>query len=490
MRCDNQSSTATDIDDESLASLRALLQNEVHPIYSCGRTYVSTLTKRTAHLDSLGVELSSNNDNDGSNVDAEVASTNKSASHDGENSNARDDIEEKISTSSIAKITLATHNQHPDILLQWRAQMIAYYFEFTGNNSNTALVALSYLDAYSMSVLYPEEFARINGENNNVEYDFVSHPQSNAYDTSVTPSPKKKRKMFNCYNNRDDDDYLYEYVENLNRQDDEDKAEEVQSVHGIDNKQYQLAAFTSLYLATKLFQSSPYIITSSHFSYLSREFSKSQIECMESYILNMLEYKVHTPTSLRCIQEILPLLITKEVERYANDSSAWEPQDYIEESIYKNAQMFAKLASFCDASNYPVIVSSTPSKIALAAIVEASDRVYFKEKLIVEQHFFHQRLFSLHVDGLSYDAEVRDIQTCLVELRRLNKLKGSRDGSPATVNESLAEGTNDSTDSSRSTMDDKENVQVVSTTPSKNADTSGHPAFCCVNQSSISSSSK
>ena len=449
----NQSST--DIDD---ASLRALLQNEVHPIYACGRTYVSNLTKWRTHLDSRGVELS----NDGSNVDSEVASANKSA--------------------------LATHNQHPDILLQWRAQMIAYYFEFTGNNSNTALVALSYLDAYSMSVLYPKEFAIIKGGNSNVEYDDVSHPLA---DTSVTPSPKKKRKLFNCYNNRDDDDYLYEYVENLigQEEDDEDKAEEVQSVHGIDNKEYQLAAITSLYLATKLFQSSPYIMTSSQFSYLSREFSKSQIECMESYLLNIvLEYRVHTPTSLRCIQEILPLLITK-VERYANDSSAWEPQNHVEESIYMHAQMFAKLGSFCDASNYPVIVSATPSKIALAAVVEASDRVYFKEKLIVEQHFFHQRLFSLHVDGLAYDAEVREIQKCLVELRRLNKLKGSRDGSPATVNESLAE-----EGSSLSTTDDKENVQVVST-PSKNADTSGRPASsvvirCAVNQSSSSSSSR
>ena len=175
-----------------------------------------------------------------------MASANTSAYHDWENSNARgsqrDDIEEESSTSSIA-ITLATHNQHPDILFQWRAQMIAYYFEFTGNNSNTALVALSYLDAYSMSVLYPEEFASIKGENNNVEYD-VSHSRANAYDTSVTPSPKKKRKLFNnCYNNRDDDDYLYEYVENLigQEEDDEDKAEEVQSVHGIDNKEYQLA---------------------------------------------------------------------------------------------------------------------------------------------------------------------------------------------------------------------------------------------------------
>ena len=210
---------------------------------------------------------------------------------------------------------------------------------------------------------------------------------------------------------------------------------------------------------------------------------------MESYLLNIvLEYRVHTPTSLRCIQEILPLLITK-VERYANDSSAWEPQNHVEESIYMHAQMFAKLGSFCDASNYPVIVSATPSKIALAAVVEASDRVYFKEKLIVEQHFFHQRLFSLHVDGLAYDAEVREIQKCLVELRRLNKLKGSRDGSPATVNESLAE-----EGSSLSTTDDKENVQVVST-PSKNADTSGRPASsvvirCAVNQSSSSSSSR
>ena len=477
----NKSST-DNIDDESLESLRALLQNEVHPIYSCGRTYVSNLTKWRTHLDSRGVELS----NDGSNVDAEVASANKSAHHYGE----QDDIEEESSTSLNANVALATHNQHPDILLQWRAQIIAYYFEFTGYNSNTALVALSYLDAYSMSVLYPEEFASIKGENNNVEYD-VSHSRANAYDTSVTPSPKKKRKLSNCYNNRDNDDYLYEYVENLigQEEDDEDKAEEVQSVHGIDNKEYQLAAITSLYLATKLFQSSPYIITSSQFSYLSREFSKSQIECMESYLLNIvLEYRVHTPTSLRCIQEILPLLINK-VGRYANDSSAWEPQNHVEESIYLNAQMFAKLGNFCDASNYPVIVSAAPSKIALAAIVEASDRVYFKEKLIVEQHFFYQRLFSLQVDGLAYDAEVREIQKCLVELRRLNELRGSRDGSPATVNKSLAE-----EGSSLSTTDDKENVQVMST-PSKNADTSGRPASsavirCAVNQSSSSSSSR
>ena len=52
-------------------------------------------------------------------------------------------------------------DQHPEILLSWRARVIAWYFDYIHSRNyefNTALVALSYLDVYSMSVCFPNEF--------------------------------------------------------------------------------------------------------------------------------------------------------------------------------------------------------------------------------------------------------------------------------------------------------------------------------------------
>ena len=117
--------------------------------------------------------------------------------------------------------------------------------------------------------------------------------------------------------------------------------------------------------------------------------------------------------------------------------------------------------------------------------MQAASGNFFKEKLLVQQHSFHGRLFSLQ--DVLYDEEVRTIQQCLVDMKRLNYKKedSPREGSPATVTESLVAST-----TSPCTLEGKENLPVASR---NKLDKNAHPVAAiqrAVNQSSASRSKK
>ena len=257
--------------------------------------------------------------------------------------------------------------------------------------------------------------------------------QSDGKDTaSLAPTPPKKRKTIH-------QDYFWEFIENQSEK--SILAEEEETVRGMSEAHYKLAAISSFCLASKVYQSGNGIHPPYAFAQLTQnQFSAKQIDDMELCILKILNFRVHVPTSLRFVQEMLPLLITDVVgnggSRFALDSRPWSPRDTLEASIYSKARHFVLYASSYAATDFDPIISATSSKIALAAIMEAAIKVYYKKKLLGQQHAFYERLRSL--EGiLPYDEEVLTIQKCLAKLRRLsNRRVLSRQDSPASVDDS------------------------------------------------------
>ena len=489
-------------DNESFASLRVLLQNEASPIYSCGRAYLLNLTKWCAQIDNndrnklLPTSAVENGDANQSKVVDGTGDTEEVVSADDKGDAVldpmpADDKEEDASSDrgelaepTLSKVVVgekkavvtlseqpsnqhgskeednkednknngdddsschsrfsegndeddksnmpeeeASPDQNPTTLLEWRERVVSYFYEFADKKKwehNTIINALSYLDTYCMSVCFPEQYAKIVRGRGREEL-----------------PPQKKQKT-------------------------------QEEVSAIGCRQYKLAAITSLYLATKVYESGNPIICAKGHSNISKQYTAAEIEVMELDVLSAIGVQVNTPTSLRFIQELLPLLITRACDtKFSFDSMTWQPQDDIEKSIYLGANYFASLASICDASDNPLIVSSSPSQIALAAIVEATDRVFSNKKLLSQQHIFHQRLFSMA--EIPYNKEVRDIQKVLVDLKRLNEQDDDSSveeedddekASPTSITD--CKKTNVQSDSSN----DKENSTVVVSTPSKKA---------------------
>lgn len=409
---------------DSFASFRTFLLKESHPLYECGRAYLSNLTKWRKYLHRRG--------------DNSLCATPSSP----------------LPNDSL----VARPDENPELLIQWRAQMIEYFIDFVDSHKHlqyhrhTALVALSYLDTFSMMVCFSEEWSRRKQEGGDIR-----------------PSPAKKRKDHNL---ADDDDYLYEHCS----QQDTTTSFVEDAVNGMGLEQYELAAITSLYISSKVNQSANGVHSSIGFSKLyrteenRRKYSTKEIEKMELEILNALGCHVHVPTSLVFIQEMLPLLITDQEQSnpFALDASPWIPQRNVEKSIYFCANYLAQLAC-CGADKYPSIVSAKPSQIALASIVESAGRILYNEKRLLELHEIQQRLYSQNI--IQYDSEVQSIQKCLVELKRLNEGKvhsARRGASPTTVTETPTESTNESTTTPSRSYEDEENLQIESSKKSAN----------------------
>jgi hypothetical protein len=427
----------------SLAALLALLKRENSSLYACGRAYLVNLTKWRDHF--LGV-----NDHDHQlSTSCNVATSTSCLAI------TQPPLRNATPSTSAATSTLdapgnkVRPDEHPEILLNWRTRVIAWYFDFIHSKNyeyNTALVALSYLDVYSMSVCFP-------GQDSSTAT--IPTIISGGTGCIATPSPSKKSKINHQsqYEERTEVDPTAPFHATESFDD---------SIQGLDIVHYRLAAVASLYLACKVFQSSPTIVTSSGFANAMGDGTASpkQVEDMELAILKVLSFRVHTPTALRFIHELLPLLIPRQSR---NGSSLWVPHGDVEERIISDASMLATLASFCGAEKVPALISASPSKVALAAIIEATKRIFDRDERVFAQHAFLERLSIQQV--VPYTDEVRVIQHCLVELKHTNEQKGDYIYSASTATHSSDTGYPSETSSNSS--DITENIHVECTSKPK-----------------------
>ena len=448
---DITSSRAIAIDEASLAALLALLKRENDSLYACGRAYLVNLTKWRDHF--LGV-----NDHDHQLSTSCIVATSTSCL-----AITQPPLRNATPSTSAATSTLdapgnkVRPDEHPEILLNWRNRVIAWYFDFIHSKNyeyNTALVALSYLDVYSMSVCFPKEWMRIiDGDDSSTAT--IPTIVTGCNGCIATPSPSKKSKITHQsqYEELTEVDPTAPFRATESCDD---------SIQGLDIVQYRLAAVASLYLACKIFQSSPTIVTSSGFANAMGDGTASpkQVEDMELAILKVLSFRVHAPTALRFIHELLPLLIPRQSR---NGSSLWVPHGDVEERIISDASMLATLASFCGAEKVPALISASPSKVALAAIIEAAKKIFHRDKRVLAEHAFLERLFIQQV--VPYTDEVRVIQQCLVELKRINEQKGDNTYSASTATHSYETGYPSET--SLNSCDITENIHVVCTSKPK-----------------------
>lgn len=440
----NICASAVATDESSHAALFALLKRENESLYACGRIYLSNLTKWRDHF--LGVS-----DRDHDRIlaaNGNVAPNTACLAITQPRRNATPLSSSSTTTVDASKNSIRP-DEHPEILLNWRTRVIAWYFEFIHSRSyefNTALVALTYLDVYSMKVCFPDECSLIFA---NEEFDITS-PSDEITDGAgciSSPSPSKKSKTSH------EDSNIERHQAKPLRDD---------SIQGFDIVHYRLAAVASLYLACKVFQSSPTIATSVAFANAIGDgtVSSKQIEEMELTILKSLSFQVHPPTSLRFIHELVPLLIPNQPR---NCSSSWVPQDDVEDRIISDASTFAALASFCGSEKVPAIISTTPSNIALAAIIEAAKMNLYRGKVVLAQHPFIERLFRQQI--IPYTDEVVIIQKCLVELKRLNEQKGKENYIASTMPHTKSTGYRSG--SSLSSSDTTDNCREAPTSKSK-----------------------
>ncbi|KAL9191308.1 hypothetical protein ACHAXT_001014 [Thalassiosira profunda] len=452
------------IGDEALAPLRALLQTEQSELYIMGRSYLAELSRwrdlRKAHMDFISLSAKADAGavlgaaaagSDGAMTPALRSRGEGPAPRDGNDVGGTalssgsdrceralrrtvtpDDLDARPSSTGSRAVR---PEEQPELLLQWRAKMISYFFQCVDHcNSlfsdtdckfelNTATAALSYLDAYSMSRCFPKQWMGRDGTSGDAD----------------TPPPGKKAES-----------HLGDA-----------------GIGGMEPTEYELAARASLYIAIKVYQStslvSPSVLAKIAAScQFDGTASSGAIEEMELRVLEALGHRVHPPTSHRFIQELLPLLLSHASRvgdaRFANDSGSWSPRDDIQQRIYEDAGYWAALGTLGDAVHFPALVAAVPSKIALAAIAEAAGRVFHQEECMIEQDQFQQRIYAL--EDAPYDEEVKEIQRCLFELHRLRKKGSSRGESPTTVIPEPAK--IPTATSSHATSNDKENVQVAS----------------------------
>lgn len=176
-------------------------------------------------------------------------------------------------------------------MAEWFHELV----DHLGFDRNTALVALSYLDTYSMSVCFPEEFSRRVTKTTTTtggEDDRLPPP---------SPSPPKRRRS-----NHPHQDDFWEFVEDRSRRRREEDLRE-EAVRRFEETHYRLAALASFYVAGKIHQSSTAILSPSEFArFVRHRFSARQVEVMEIRILCALGFRVHPPTALRFVQELMP----------------------------------------------------------------------------------------------------------------------------------------------------------------------------------------
>ena len=125
-----------------------------------------------------------------------------------------------------------------------------------------------------MSVCFPQEFSRLMAKGTH---------QSDGKDTaSLAPTPPKKRKAIH-------QDYFWEFIENQSEK--SVSAEEEETVRGMSEVHYKLAAISSFYLASKVYQSGNGIHPSYAFAQLTQnQFSAKQIDDIELCIVKILNF--------------------------------------------------------------------------------------------------------------------------------------------------------------------------------------------------------
>jgi hypothetical protein len=120
-----------------------------------------------------------------------------------------------------------------------------------------------------------------------------------------------------------------------------------------DRAAFKLAAMTSIYMATKIFNSRE--ISMSSLAELSRgEFDMAHISEMEGIILQTLDWRMHPPT-IQCFIDHLHALLPL-------------PKGPVTRAIYQRASFFAELSLF----DY-CFVSHPKSAIAVAALINAME---------------------------------------------------------------------------------------------------------------------
>jgi len=138
-----------------------------------------------------------------------------------------------------------------------------------------------------------------------------------------------------------------------------------------DRAAFKLAAMTSIYMATKVFNSRE--ISMSSLSELSRgEFNSADIAEMERIILSTLKWRMHPPTVQSFIDYLLCLIPMA--------------QGKITKAIYKRATLFGELSLF----DYSFVTQSR-SLIAIAALINAMEGMEGTVSL-EEQHEFYEIL--------------------------------------------------------------------------------------------------
>ena len=384
------------------------------------------------------------------------------------------------SSSTKYKFDIVRPDYNPNLLIDWRTHISEWFFTLVDSfkyERNTAVKALAFLDTYSMSVCFPGEFLRVtaassgNGAEPNtlasgssasdssssssitssaldgasdLECDATtssatdtSHVSSSAA-TAATATARQSKNKKECQHPTH-----HRHHQPANKQGTHHDHTNNDTIGGINREKYLLAAFASFYLAAKIYQSSPNIITSSHVCNLCRRaFSVREIEDMEMEILNILKFRVNPPTALTFIRSLLPLLLpanNDEVDAAANTeeeeqqligtfgSCKWEPQGQTQVDIETGAIYLGELA--CYSSYFPQLSAAGPSKIALAAIIEAARWTFYINSDTTRQAAFQERVHGLceipQDDGddgqvwasiknaFSYDEDVKYIQSCL-----------------------------------------------------------------------------
>ena len=355
---------AVSIRAESLPALRVFLQSEDHSFHACARAYVAHLRKdckaaaaaavASAVTPTDGSDDVAGNGNvlqflsmdttNGSDIDSDRASRLSSAEaatgdgdaryalcaeYDGDQGGSGGQIDPPPQVHPVAADT----GPNTRTFLQWRnraTSLLQGWVRELGSASlrleaGTTLAALSYLDAYSLSVCFPDEFFRIMGKGHGAH-------------ASSLPAPPKKRALVDKY-----EDYLWEYLARCHQQQEQKAWEETFE------SQYMLAALSSLYLACNTYQR-PHMIPSWQFSHAcKRRFSLKEIERMEWDILKTLTggssrefsavgemgFRENSTTRLKVNPDMMTVLLSCDSGNNPPlDSNPWLSQDGTQKNLF------------------------------------------------------------------------------------------------------------------------------------------------------------
>ena len=470
------------IEEDALAALGVLLREEAKPMASVGRSYLPNLVKWRRYRDEEQEEEEAEEEMVPSSVSSSPSKTPLSA---------RTSVVDEESKSSTAKVAINNNSsssqppaadksitqkyianpqdtkptqwpflpgqcspdQYPHSLIKWRATVVDWFFgmaDADGFQRNTAISALSTLDAYSMYNLFPGEFDRVIrgvvppqpllacfSVSPAIAADVMAPHQEGGVLTDYSPikrmridedgmggksgeSPTKKTKT----------DYSITIVSN-------DQQLSPSFFHerlgGMSKGDYLLAAISSFCIATKANETTSHHMTHDNASNyaLRGEFEPSAIAGMELAVLKTTGFNINTPTVNTFIQEMLPLLLSRP---FNEDDEVWEeeghnlfheeigtfgslkwhPTDEVQAYIFKSANYFGEMMAYSSA----FVSSANPSKLALAATLEAVTRncTTSEHQLIIQE-----RLESLsQIPGVGkafeYDKEVDEMRKHLVEI--------------------------------------------------------------------------